>query len=71
MTQLRLMISYEFPDSIDLKPYLDEDLILLGSQNENWTYKLHGVLVHQGSISNGHYYAMTVKPYAKGYLVKV
>lgn len=54
---------YEFPDSIDLKPYLDEDLPT-EVKNENWTYKLHGVLVHQGSISNGHYYAM-IKPYAK------
>ncbi|RLV91497.1 Ubiquitin carboxyl-terminal hydrolase 15 [Spathaspora sp. JA1] len=52
---------YEFPDKIDLKPYLDEDLSE-EIKNENWNYKLHGVLVHQGSISNGHYYAM-IKPY--------
>lgn len=51
---------YEFPDEIDLKPYLDEDLDE-NVKNENWNYKLHGVLVHQGSISNGHYYAM-IKP---------
>lgn len=51
---------YEFPDLIDLSPYLDEDLPLEEKQ-KNWTYKLHGVLVHQGSISNGHYYAM-IKP---------
>lgn len=53
---------YEFPDSIDLKPYLDEDL-LPELREQNWKYKLHGVLVHQGSISNGHYYAM-IKPHA-------
>ncbi|EGW32749.1 uncharacterized protein SPAPADRAFT_54773 [Spathaspora passalidarum NRRL Y-27907] len=53
---------YEFPDKIDLKPYLDEDLSD-EIKNQNWNYKLHGVLVHQGSISNGHYYAM-IKPYA-------
>lgn len=53
---------YEFPDSIDLKPYLDEDLPS-EVKSQNWTYKLHGVLVHQGSISNGHYYAM-IKPEA-------
>lgn len=53
---------YEFPDSIDLSPYLDADLPL-SVRSENWTYKLHGVLVHQGSISNGHYYAM-IKPEA-------
>ncbi|EMG49350.1 Ubiquitin carboxyl-terminal hydrolase [Candida maltosa Xu316] len=51
---------YEFPDKIDLKPYLDEDLPD-DVKNQNWNYKLHGVLVHQGSISNGHYYAM-IKP---------
>ncbi|CAK7891229.1 ubiquitin carboxyl-terminal hydrolase 15 [[Candida] anglica] len=52
--------NYEFPDSIDLSPYLDEELPTSIKQ-ENWTYKLHGVLVHQGSISNGHYYAL-IKP---------
>lgn len=51
---------YEFPDRIDLKPYLDEDLDP-EQKNQDWNYKLHGVLVHQGSISNGHYYAM-IKP---------
>lgn len=55
---------YEFPDEIDLSPYLDEDLPE-SVKKENWNYKLHGVLVHQGSISNGHYYAM-IKPKAKG-----
>ncbi|CAH6719278.1 ubiquitin carboxyl-terminal hydrolase 15 [[Candida] jaroonii] len=54
---------YEFPDQIDLSPYLDEDLSP-EIRNENWNYKLHGVLVHQGSISNGHYYTM-IKPNAK------
>lgn len=53
---------YQFPDKIDLSPYLDEDLPE-GVKQENWNYKLHGVLVHQGSISNGHYYAM-IKPLA-------
>ncbi|GEQ67335.1 hypothetical protein JCM33374_g999 [Metschnikowia sp. JCM 33374] len=51
---------YEFPDNIDLRPYLDEELDE-SVKNQNWNYKLHGVLVHQGSISNGHYYAM-IKP---------
>lgn len=54
---------YEFPDKIDLKPYLDEDLPA-DVKNQNWNYKLHGVLVHQGTISNGHYYAM-IRPNAK------
>lgn len=55
---------YEFPDKIDLRPYLDEDLPD-DVKNQNWNYKLHGVLVHQGSISNGHYYAM-IKPEGSG-----
>lgn len=53
---------YEFPDMIDLKPFLEEDLPD-DVKKQNWKYKLHGVLVHQGSISNGHYYAM-IKPKA-------
>lgn len=53
---------YEFPDKIDLSPYLDDD-IPGDVKSQNWNYKLHGVLVHQGSISNGHYYAM-IKPEA-------
>lgn len=52
---------FEFPETIDLLPYLDESERVKG---DNWTYKLHHVLVHQGSISNGHYYAM-IKPNAK------
>lgn len=51
---------YEFPDRVDLRPFLDEDLPE-EVKNENWNYKLHGVLVHQGSISNGHYYGL-IKP---------
>ncbi|CAI5758987.1 unnamed protein product [Candida verbasci] len=54
---------YEFPDKIDLKPYLNDDLPD-EVKNQNWNYKLHGVLVHQGTISNGHYYAM-IKPAAQ------
>lgn len=53
---------FEFPDRVDLSPYLDADLPA-SVKNENWNYKLHGVLVHQGSISNGHYYAL-IKPSA-------
>lgn len=53
---------YEFPDKVDLRPFLDEDMPE-EVKNENWNYKLHGVLVHQGSISNGHYYGL-IKPEA-------
>lgn len=52
---------YEYPDQIDLSPYLGD--VPDSVREQNWTYKLHGVLVHQGSVSNGHYYAM-LKPFA-------
>lgn len=60
--QVKIDDFYEFPDEIDLSPYLDDDL---PHKKENNTYKLHGVLVHQGLISNGHYYAM-IRPDADG-----
>lgn len=49
---------YEFDQSIDLKPYLSKSA---ENYDENWEYELHGVLVHQGDVSMGHYYAM-IKP---------
>lgn len=49
---------YEFTQSIDLKPYLSTTS---SNYDENWEYELHGVLVHQGDVSVGHYYAM-IKP---------
>ncbi|KAH3671658.1 hypothetical protein OGAPHI_000363 [Ogataea philodendri] len=52
---------YEYFDSLDLKPYLDKDT---EAYNENWEYELQGVLVHQGDVSVGHYYAM-IKPTTK------
>lgn len=50
---------YEFPESIDLSPYMDKDVLkaTLGPR----IYNLHGVLVHTGDISTGHYYAL-IKP---------
>lgn len=49
---------YEFFDKIDLKPYISKNI---ENYDENWNYKLHGVLIHQGDVSVGHYYAM-IKP---------
>lgn len=49
---------HEFMDSIDLKPYLDPSSPVT---SEDWIYDLHGVLVHTGDISTGHYYAL-IKP---------
>ena len=45
---------HEFPESIDLSPYLEKS-------DGTCMYDLHGVLVHSGDISTGHYYAM-IKP---------
>lgn len=50
---------YEFPESIDLSPYMDKDV--LKETPGSRIYNLHGVLVHTGDISTGHYYAL-IKP---------
>lgn len=50
---------YEFPERIDLSPYMDKD-VLKANPGPRW-YELHGVLVHTGDISTGHYYAL-IKP---------
>lgn len=50
---------YAYPDSINLSPYMDKNLL---EENPGpHVYKLHGVLVHTGDISTGHYYTM-IKP---------
>ncbi|KAL3230950.1 Ubiquitin carboxyl-terminal hydrolase 15 [Nakaseomyces bracarensis] len=51
---------YEFPESIDLSPYLDQSDDN-PSREQSSVYKLHGVLVHAGDISTGHYYTL-IKP---------
>ncbi|KAJ3058009.1 hypothetical protein HDU98_005868, partial [Podochytrium sp. JEL0797] len=42
---------YEFPNEIDLAPFLMEGSVQQGSQK----YLLHGVLVHAGDLTGGHY----------------
>jgi len=49
---------HEFPESIDLSPYLEHEG---GANPDPLIYDLHGVLVHAGDISTGHYYAL-IKP---------
>lgn len=51
---------YEFPDTFDVSPYLDPSSKQL-ENSESHIYKLHGVLVHAGDISTGHYYTL-IKP---------
>ncbi|ODV96109.1 hypothetical protein PACTADRAFT_49515 [Pachysolen tannophilus NRRL Y-2460] len=60
-TLVKINDRHEFLDSIDLKPYLDAGTDVI---NEDWEYKLQGVLVHSGDISAGHYYAL-IKPSIK------
>ncbi|SCV02427.1 LAME_0H00298g1_1 [Lachancea meyersii CBS 8951] len=50
---------YEFPETIDLAPFLDPEVSKEG--DHPCVYNLHCVLVHSGDISAGHYYAM-IKP---------
>ncbi|PWN37589.1 putative ubiquitin-specific processing protease 21 [Meira miltonrushii] len=53
---------HEFPMDIDLAPYVDKQS---PKKNENWKYKLHGVLVHSGDLHGGHYFAL-LKPERDG-----
>ena len=52
---------YEFPEVFDASPYLSED----ADKSEPYIYQLHGVLVHSGDFSAGHYYAF-LKPTKDG-----
>lgn len=52
---------YEFPESIDLRPYLDENALDELSSEDDAIFNLYMVLVHSGDISTGHYYTM-IKP---------
>ena len=56
---------YEFPDVFDAAPYIMEG----PSRSEDWTYQLHGVLVHSGDLNAGHYYAF-IKPEKDGWFYK-
>ena len=56
---------HEFPEEIDLSPYLSSD----ADRSESWVYQLHGVLVHSGDFNAGHYYAF-LKPTKDGHFYK-
>ncbi|KAI3493363.1 hypothetical protein L1887_41917 [Cichorium endivia] len=49
---------HEFPLDIDLADYIDKESPV---SNEDWKYRLHGVLVHSGDLHGGHYFAL-LKP---------
>ncbi|CAJ2508114.1 Uu.00g093000.m01.CDS01 [Anthostomella pinea] len=64
-TMMKINDRFEFPETLDLEPFLEK-----GADNsEPWTYKLHGVLVHQGDLNAGHYYAF-LKPSKDGWFYK-
>lgn len=44
---------FEFPDEIDLSPYLDESV---RQTHPSAVYFLHAVLVHSGDSGSGHYF---------------
>ncbi|KAI8081535.1 uncharacterized protein BX664DRAFT_340645 [Halteromyces radiatus] len=64
-TMVKINDRHEFPLSIDLEPYLDES----ADKSISHEYALHGVLVHSGDLSGGHYFAF-VKPTADGKWLK-
>ncbi|KAL8837295.1 MAG: hypothetical protein Q9170_002590 [Blastenia crenularia] len=56
---------YEFPEVFDATPYLSEG----ADRSEPYIYQLHGVLVHSGDLTAGHYYAF-LKPTVDGHFYK-
>jgi len=52
---------FEFPQELDLAPYTKEGVELLESGEEgempDYSYDLHGVLIHSGTVDTGHYYS--------------
>jgi len=59
---VKINSSFEFHEEIDLAPYLEQGTD--GTQ-QPMRYLLHSVLVHQGDVHGGHYYAF-VRPDCKG-----
>lgn len=64
-TMTKINDRYEFPETFDAAPYLSDD----ADKSQNWTYQLHGVLVHSGDLNAGHYYAF-LKPEKEGWFYK-
>ncbi|KAL8810807.1 MAG: hypothetical protein Q9223_002107 [Gallowayella weberi] len=56
---------YEFPEEFDAAPYLSDG----ADKSESYLYQLHGVLVHSGDLTAGHYYAF-LKPTAEGHFYR-
>lgn len=56
---------FEFPLRLELDPFLAADSPATSRQQPN-VYLLHSVLVHQGDVGGGHYYAY-IRPTTKSY----
>ena len=55
--QTKVNDRFEFPDKLDLTPYLDAS----APRDEMYAYRLHAVLIHSGGAQSGHYYTF-VRP---------
>jgi ubiquitin carboxyl-terminal hydrolase 7 len=53
LTMVKLHDYFEFPEEFDAAPYLSAG----ANKSEPWTYLLVGVIVHDGDIHRGSYYA--------------
>ncbi|OBT62713.1 hypothetical protein VE03_07076 [Pseudogymnoascus sp. 23342-1-I1] len=56
---------FEFPEEIDLSPYLGAD----ADRTEPWTYVIYGVVAHSGGIAGGQYDAF-LRPAVDGQFYK-
>ncbi|CAO3694083.1 unnamed protein product [Rhizopus stolonifer] len=52
-TMVKINDRHEFPEEINLDKYCSNS-----SPDEAYDYELHGVLVHSGDLSGGHYFAL-------------
>jgi ubiquitin carboxyl-terminal hydrolase 7 len=64
---LQINDRYEFPDELDLDVENHKYLAPGADHSVRNVYKLHSVLVHQGTLNQGHYYAY-IRPDGKNWL---
>ncbi|KAH7649926.1 ubiquitin carboxyl terminal hydrolase domain that is fused to a MATH domain [Cryptosporidium bovis] len=58
MDMIKLNDHFAFPERLDLANYInDSNKDKNGDKNSNETYILHTVVIHQGDVHSGHYYA--------------
>ncbi|KMQ48167.1 MATH domain-containing protein [Trichophyton rubrum] len=56
---------HEFPEEIDMSPYLSNEV----DKSQSWDYILYGVVVHASGPSNPHYYTF-IRPKPDGHFYK-